>query len=370
MRTRSALTSTAPSRPSRGGVHATPALVGGDARPAVVTTRSRASSVQRSGVRSSLNDALASSKPRRRPSWTTPGDRAWIVPSAPTGRPSSQVLHTVAETTPESRIGTGCPAPESCIGTGCPALEGRIVSACPAPRGSRATSTSWAATYAVPDHDRVGGPSAGSIAKSIRADSWGSNEPEMRYRPPACPRRSVTPSSGTGRAPRRSSTHRMRDATSEMLAGRGAHRARPPPSCAASGASPTRAPSAPMANVPSERRTTANDAPVTVISRGRKAPERRRSSGSIENSSRPSRIDASGGSAGCVGFAEPAGSPSAVPPSAVPPSAGSPSGVSRPASRTSSIRKTGDQPRQCASIAPSSISRSVMRLSQPSIAGR
>ena len=124
MRTNSALTTSMPSRPSRGGVHFALAPEGGQAPPDVVTARSRTASVQPSGSRSTWKEAPTSSNPRRSPPRTTPGDRAWIVPSASTSRPPFQVLHTWPETTPETS-----PVP------------GRRAS-----RPRRATSTSRAAT--------------------------------------------------------------------------------------------------------------------------------------------------------------------------------------------------------------------------------
>ena len=102
IRANSALTTTAPSRASLGGIHIAAALEGGQVPLDVVTTRSRVASVQPPAVRSTLNEALTSSKPRRFPMWTTPGDCTWIVPSASTGRPPCQVLHTLPETTPAS----------------------------------------------------------------------------------------------------------------------------------------------------------------------------------------------------------------------------------------------------------------------------
>ena len=110
MRANSALTISEPSRPSPGRFHTASMPEAGHDPREVETTRSRAASAQPSGVRSALNEALASSKPRRLPMWTAPGDCAWIVPVASTGRPPSQVLHTSPDTTPVSVVASRGPA--------------------------------------------------------------------------------------------------------------------------------------------------------------------------------------------------------------------------------------------------------------------
>ena len=285
---------TVPSRPSRGGVHLAPALERGHEPLGVATTRSWAANVQLSGVRSTLNEALTSSNPRQSPPRMTPGDCARIVPSASTSRAFCQVLHTVPETTPESFSAPSCRASR--------------------PRWSR--STSRAATYAAPVHDGVRESPATSIANSIRPSSGSSNAPETRCRSLMCSRCNVTPVSGSPPIPRCSSIQRMRDANSEMLSWLSIHCARRSFSCGSAGES---SPSSWTESAPSDRRTTVSDAPLAVISRGCRAPERSDSTGSIENVRLASRIEGS------------------VPP---------PSVALPPESRTSLARNTGVQPRQ------------------------
>ena len=192
----------------------------------------------------------------------------------------------------------------------------------------------------MPVHDEVSGSPSISVAKSTRPASEGSNEPEIRRPSSICSRCNVTPSSGSGRRPCCSSIQRMCDANREMFAWASIH-------CASRslflGSPVASSPSSSTANVPSDRRTTTNDAPLAEISRGRKAPERSRSSGSIEKVSSASRITASDGVS---------------------------AGVSPPASRTSLIRNTGVHPRQWASIVPSATCRSAMWLNHRSISGR
>ena len=339
IRTNSALTTSAPSRGLRGGDHLAPARETGQAPPDVATARSRKASVQPSASsRPTVNEAPTSSSPRRLPSCTTAGERTWIVPSASTNRPSCHVLHAWPETTPETSSAPGSRASM--------------------PR--RARSTSRAATYTGPAHGGASASPARSIAKSIRPASGGSNTPEMRYLPPTRSRDSVTPSNGSGGRPRCSSIQTMRDPSSESFAWPGIQCASGPASRGPAGAGP---PNSPTASVPSGRRTTANDAPLTAISRGCKALDRSRSSGSTENLISANRIERStGGSAGVSAGVSATAAPSG--------SAGVSPAASMPVSRTSSMRNTGVQPRQTTSIAPTSTCRSAMRLSHASIWGR